>query len=107
MQTVPALLIVAPLAAAAAPICLPTYQIDHTTVVDDQTILFAMRDRTVYRNRLPAKCPGLYLDNRGFTYSPVPGSNEVCSNLVIITLNTTHAVCQLGAFEPLPKGTKG
>ena len=93
--------------AAAAPVCLQTYRIDHTDVLDNSTIRFVMRDGTRYLNRLPAKCPGLYLDPRGFSYTAIPGSDEICSNLVTITLNTSHAPCLLGAFVPEPKPAKG
>ena len=85
-------------------ICLRDGDIDHTRVVDDQTILFFMHGQTVYRNRLDRRCVGLRNDSRGFSYEPTdPGSNSICSNLVIITTNTDHNVCSLGAFERLER----
>ncbi len=98
-----ALPLIATAAAAppAPPICLSTIRIDHTDVPDDSTILFTMRDGSVYRNHLPSRCTGLSLDTRGFTYAPIPGSDEICSSLVTIRLNTTGAVCILGAFEKI------
>jgi hypothetical protein len=44
----------------------------------------------------------LHNDPRGFTYAPIPGSDEICSNLVTIRLNTDGIICELGAFERLP-----
>ena len=84
--------------ASAAPICLRSYLIYRTDIPDDQTILFTMQDRTVYRNTLTYPCTG-----RGFTYEPTnPATDEICSNLVTIRTNTSHNVCQLGAFTQLP-----
>jgi hypothetical protein len=91
------------LGAHAAPmVCLQSYRIDHTEIADDRTILFYMNDKSVYRNVMQDRCPGLRFDTRGFTYEPNPGTEEICSNLVTIRMNTTGAVCMLGAFERLP-----
>ncbi len=85
--------------APGASVCLASYNIDHTDIPDDHTIIFTMRDHTVWKNTLPFECTGLKLDSRGYTYEPTdPGSDTICSNLVTIHLNTTHNVCQLGAF---------
>lgn len=92
-----------PRVATAAPICLRSYQIFRTDIPDDSTILFIMRDRTVYKNILTAPCTGLRLDTRGFTYEPTnPATDEICSNLVTIRTNTLHNVCELGTFTQLP-----
>jgi len=84
--------------ASAAPVCLKTYFIDRTKVVDAQTIDFRLRDGTVYRNRLLTSCPGLRFD--GFSY--VINNDEVCENLQSIRVLRTHSVCLLGAFTKLP-----
>jgi hypothetical protein len=86
-------------ARAAPPLCLQAYRIDHTDVPDDGTILFHMRDHSVYRAHMIDRCVGLSLDPRGFTYEPNPGTDEICANLLTITLNTTHQVCLVGAIE--------
>jgi hypothetical protein len=88
-----------PLPTKNASICIPSYSIDHTDIPDDNTIIFTMRDHTVYKNTLAYTCTGLRLDTRGFTYEATdPGSDTICSNLVTIHLNTDHNVCQLGEF---------
>ena len=93
--------------AQAAPICLASYQIERTDVTDDSDILFTMQNRTVYRNHLLYPCPGLKADTRGFTYEPTdPATDEICSNLVTIRLNTFQSVCQLATFVKLPQGVK-
>jgi hypothetical protein len=85
--------------ASAKPVCLPSYMIDHTDIPNDSTIMFHMRDHTVWKNTLPSPCFGLRLDTRGFTYEATdPGSDTICSNLVTIHTNTDHNVCLLGEF---------
>ncbi len=85
--------------ASGGSVCIASYNIDHTDIPNDNTILFTMRDHTVWRNTLPYTCTGLRLDTRGYTYEPTdPGSDTLCSNLVTIHLNTDHNVCQLGEF---------
>ncbi len=46
-------------AAAEAPVCLKTYWIDRTTVVNPKTILFRMKDGKVWRSDLRTPCPSL------------------------------------------------
>jgi len=88
--------------ANARPVCLASYQIENTTIPNDSTILFKMRDGSVWKNTLVSPCVGLRLDSRGFTYEATdPGSDTICSNLVTIRANTTHQVCLLGAFTPV------
>jgi hypothetical protein len=88
-----------PKGASAGSICIASYNIDHTDIPNDSTIIFTMRDHTVYKNALTYPCTGLRLDNRGYTYEPTdPGTDTICSNLVTIRLNTYGNVCQLGTF---------
>jgi hypothetical protein len=88
--------------AKARPVCLASYQIENTTIPDDSTILFKMRDGSVWKNTLTSPCYGLKLDTRGFTYEATdPGSDTICSNLLTIHTNTFHNVCLLGAFTQL------
>ena len=83
--------------AEAGPVCLKTYLIDRTKVVDAKTIDFRMRDGTVYRNLLRTSCPGLRFD--GFSY--VVHADEICDNLQSIRVLRSHSVCLLGAFTKL------
>ena len=88
-------------AIAAKSVCIPAYQIDHTEVQKDNSILFFMRNHKVWRVPTISPCTTLYPSTRGFTYEPTdPGSDEICSNLVTIHVNDTHETCLLGAFEP-------
>jgi hypothetical protein len=104
MRLILAAALLAPLAAQAAPsLCIQAYRIDHTERPDDRQVLFYMRDRTVYRAHVKGLCVGLANDPRGFTYEPTPGSDEICSNLWTLKLNTTGAFCMMGAFEKVTK----
>jgi hypothetical protein len=87
--------------ASAAPICLRTYLIDRTKVIDAKTVDFRMRDGTVYRNVLRNSCPGLLFN--GFVY--VVRADEVCDNLQSIRVLQTPDVCLLGAFTKQPPAT--
>jgi hypothetical protein len=78
--------------------CLEVYQIDHTRVVDDQTILFYLRGGQVLKNTLSFRCVGLRTSTRGFTY--VADNDEICGNLQSIKVNDTGEVCELGGFQP-------
>ncbi len=81
--------------------CLSVSRIDGTDVHDDYTIDFEMRDNTVYRNTLPARCNGLGFEQR-FGYD-LRGS-QLCSTDVIRVLDpdgTTVATCGLGQFVPV------
>ena len=95
--TSPALADAAP---AAAPHCINIAQIDHTQIVDDQTILFHLRGGVTLRNTLQDKCVGLRMANRGFTY--VVRADEVCGNLQSIRVNDNGAICELGPFTTEP-----
>jgi hypothetical protein len=84
--------------------CLSLTRIDHTRVVDDQTILFYMRDDRVYRNFLPRQCPGLAQQNR---FSYVSRTGRLC-NVDTVTVLEQWAgrlepgfTCGLGDFHPI------
>jgi Family of unknown function (DUF6491) len=84
--------------------CLSLTRIDRTRVLDDQTILFYMRDDRVYRNFLPRKCPGLAEQNR-FSYESRTG--RLC-NIDTVTVLEQWAgrleegfTCRLGDFYPI------
>ncbi len=91
--------------------CILSSSIDQTDAIDDQNILFYMRDRGVYRNTLPRKCPGLERENR-MSYE-LHGTRRLCSTDTITVLEQTGLggggfggfrdgfTCRLGEFVPL------
>ena len=93
----------APAMAAGKTVCIPTYRIDHTEVLDDSTILFHMVDRSVWKNTLSFPCPDLKFEG-GFQYAT--DIDQICSNLQTIRVVNQGggprfgAVCQLGTFTP-------
>ncbi len=95
-----------PVLADEAPLqqCLSVAMIDHTQILDDQTILFHLRGGQVLRNTLLDRCVGLRLSTRGFTY--VARNDEVCGNLQSIRVNDTGSICELGPFTREPPKPK-
>ncbi len=89
-------------------VCIRSYDIDHTEIPNDDTILFYMHGHKLFKADLINHCTGLRLSNRGFTYSPTnPGTDEICSNLLTIRVNDTGQTCLVGAITPIepPPGT--
>ena len=82
--------------AMAAPICLESYLIDHTSVKDASTIQFHMKNGEVYTNTLKNACPGLNF--HGFTMNIRGGNDQVCSNQQSISVLVTHETCLMGEF---------
>jgi len=81
--------------ALAAPVCLQSYLIRNTTVIDARTVLFHMNNGTVWRNTLQSPCPALKF--RGFSYV-LRGEDAVCENQVPIRVIESGQVCMLGKF---------
>jgi hypothetical protein len=87
---------------AERPHCIDLRRIDHTEAVGDQDILFSMKDRSIYRNRLPQTCPGL-ARHEPFMYRVV--LSQLCDTDVITMLQrwdfgfTPTESCLLGKFE--------
>jgi hypothetical protein len=77
-------------------VCLWTYNIDHTHVVNPRTVLFYMKNGNVYRNDLKGPCPGL--EFHGFSY--VTRSDEICGPEIGIRVIRTGEACSLGEFRP-------
>jgi hypothetical protein len=80
---------------AAGPACLQASAVSSTGVIDDRTILFHMRNGTVWKNTLRESCPNLKF-RRGF--SEIVRSDEICANKQIISVLGTQNPCQLGEF---------
>ena len=87
------------LAADGVKKCVSTHRIDHTKVVDGQTILFHMVGRKTYINKLPRKCPGLSF-HKAFSYKV--RQNQLCNTDIIRVYQGDYfgAACGLGKFEP-------
>lgn len=88
--------------------CISLQRIDHTEVVDDQNILFYMRDDTIYQNTLPHACPGLGFEER-FMYRVTIG--QLCNVDLITVLEgpglrgfRPGASCGLGKFNAVDEG---
>lgn len=87
--------------------CINTARLKRTKVIDDETILFYMRDGKIYRNDLPRECHGLRF-NGSFMYKPAV--NRLCDVDLITVLQPMGSTmmrgisCGLGVFQPIPKG---
>ena len=89
---------------AEARTCLFVSQIRETKVVDGQTIDFRLRDGSVWRNRLPLRCPGLNYE-RAFSYTT--SISQLCNvDIIRIIVQGNSSLvgmsCGLGKFERLP-----
>jgi hypothetical protein len=86
--------------------CLPVSNIDRTDVLDDNTIVFFMRGRKIYRNYLPKRCPGLERNDR-FSYQTT--SNRLCDIDTVTVLEqwggrlSSGFTCPLGEFHPITR----
>jgi hypothetical protein len=85
-------------------VCLKTYLIDHTKAPNDRTILFTMKDGSVYQSTLPATCPQLSFN--GFSYVATP-PEDVCGNLQSIRVVRSHSVCLLGPLVQIAPARPG
>ncbi len=87
---------------AEHPRCVQLQRIDRTEAVGDRDILFLMKDRTIYRNRLPHACAGL-ARREPFMYRV--SLNQLCDTDVITMLQewsfgfTPTESCPLGPFD--------
>jgi hypothetical protein len=90
--------------------CINLNEIDHTSVVDDNTILFYARGQDVYRNDLPHSCPELRNEQR-FMYRV--STSQLCSNDTITVLEDLGfgfmpgPTCGLGKFAPITEDEAG
>jgi hypothetical protein len=79
--------------------CVSTTQIRNTAVLDDQTIIFELRDRSVWKNTLDYSCPRL-----GFfeAFSYESRGMQLCDLDTIKVIESSGFVgptCGLGKFE--------
>jgi hypothetical protein len=84
--------------------CVELMRIDRTEVVDDDTVLFYMRNGEIYRNDLRSSCPTLEFEQR-FMYRTF--SSRLCEIDAITVIDDVGfgfvpiASCGLGKFEPI------
>ena len=85
-------------AAQAAPVCLRTQDMVSTAPQKGgASILFTMRDGSVWRNDLHGSCPDLWF-NTGFVWSVKNGDGTVCENENTLRVLKSAEVCALGKF---------
>jgi len=93
-----AIAVCAALPAKAASVCLQTFQIDHTSVLDTKTIIFHMKGGKAWKNTLLNPCAGLNF--HGFIMNVHGGTDEVCSNQQSIKVLESGNICMMGEFTP-------
>jgi hypothetical protein len=76
-------------------ICLSATSVEGTTVVDNNHILFRMKDGKVWENTLKQDCPNLKF-YRGF--SEVVEAGQICANEQEISVLQSRNPCFLGDF---------
>jgi hypothetical protein len=82
--------------AAEAPSCLTLREMNVVNATSETTIVYRMRNGTVWVNTLPRPCRGLGT----YPYvEVVRGVNQVCANQMQIRIPMTGAVCTLGTFS--------
>lgn len=79
---------------AEAGVCLQFTRIGTTKAIDPHTILFRMKDGTVWRNTLRSACPGAM--SGGISY--FLQTDDICENAQVIHVLDTGESCLLGSF---------
>jgi hypothetical protein len=86
--------------------CVDLGRVRDTTVIDDHTILFTLRNGDILLNYLPHACPDLAREKR-FSYRVT--ANRLCDVDTITVLQDfglglgPGATCRLGSFNPITK----
>ena len=86
--------------------CISLARIDRTHVLDDYNILFYMRGKKVYINKLPHKCHGL---RRADSFMYKTSLSQLCDLDIITALDnigfgfSRGASCGLGTFYPITR----
>ena len=79
--------------------CLFVPDIRQTQILDDNTIIYHMRDRSQYRVNMLARCYGLKNEPDGYTFiQDSLETEQLCANQATIRLNSLRSICQLGNF---------
>lgn len=84
--------------------CLSMNLVRAARALDDDTILFEMRDGDMYLSPLDRECPGLQRNNR-FSYNLRTGARipRLChtDTITVIEQSGVGMTCGLGRFEPI------
>jgi len=81
-------------------VCLRAVNVLNHVVPDDRTIIFHMKDGTVWKNTLQADCHGLHMAD-SFTLAPPQG--WLCANQQPLRINGAAPItCYLGDFQQMP-----
>jgi hypothetical protein len=80
---------------AAGPICINGADIESTSVPDDNTIVYHLRNGQVWRNTLKATCPNLKFEH---AFTEVIRASQICANAQMIRVHETGNMCALGEF---------
>ncbi len=87
------------LAEAPAPsghnVCISGTDIESTSVPDDNTIIYHLRNGQVWKNTLKATCPQLKFEH---AFTEVIRADQVCANAQMIRVHETGSICALGDF---------
>jgi hypothetical protein len=83
--------------------CIYVDRLDQTRIVDERSILFFMRDHTVFQNVFPKPCAGLRKTDR-IAYDVVSGrlcADELVTQLIDVGGYARGALCTIGMFVPI------
>ncbi len=79
--------------------CLFVPDIRETQIVDDNTLIYHMRDHAQYRVNMLTSCFGLKQEPDGYTFvQDSLETEQLCANQATIRLNSLRSICQLGNF---------
>lgn len=84
--------------------CIRLDMVSRTEIIDPRTIVFHMRGRDIYRNRLPGRCPGL---RPGESLMYRSTSSQLCKMDSVSVVHTWGGglspgiSCRLGTFIPI------
>ncbi len=89
--------------ANARGVCLNTTQLMSTQATNSRTIIFRMKDGSVWRNDLARPCPDLVGHRGGL--SQLVHVDTICANVQEFEVSATGMVCRLGEFTQVSAPT--
>jgi anthranilate phosphoribosyltransferase len=76
-------------------ICINGTDIESTSVPDDNTIVYHLRNGQIWKNTLKAPCPNLKFEH---AFTQVIRASQICANAQMIRVHETGNMCALGDF---------